>query len=84
MHPLLNKLDMGNEYRLNFPRAISKDIGGIIKELIANGKNTKEIASQMYITTGTVRNYISVILDKLDVTNRIEAISRFKEKGWFK
>ena len=27
----LNKLDMGNEYRLNFPRAISKDIGGIIK-----------------------------------------------------
>ena len=55
-----------------------------VLELIANGKNTKEIASQMYITTGTVRNYISVILDKLDVTNRIEAISRFKEKGWFK
>lgn len=52
--------------------------------LIANGKNTKEIASQLFITTGTVRNYVSVILDKLDVTNRIEAISRFKEKGWFK
>ena len=55
-----------------------------VLELIANGKNTKEIASHMYITTGTVRNYISVILDKLDVSNRIEAISRFKEKGWFK
>lgn len=55
-----------------------------VLELIANGKNTKEIASELYITTGTVRNYISVILDKLDVTNRIEAISRFKEKGWFK
>lgn len=53
-------------------------------QLMASGKNTKEIAKQMYITTGTVRNYISVILDKLDVTNRIEAISRFKEKGWFK
>ena len=52
--------------------------------LIADGKNTKEIASELYITTGTVRNYISVILDKLDVGNRIEAISRFKEKGWFK
>lgn len=52
--------------------------------LIANGKNTKEIANQLFITTGTVRNYVSVILDKLDVTNRIEAISRFKEKGWFK
>lgn len=52
--------------------------------LIADGKNTKEIANELYITTGTVRNYISVILDKLDVGNRIEAISRFKEKGWFK
>ncbi|MBG9793424.1 transcriptional regulatory protein DesR [Paenibacillus dendritiformis] len=52
--------------------------------LIADGKNTKEIAEQLFITTGTVRNYISVILDKLDVSNRIEAITRFKEKGWFK
>lgn len=52
--------------------------------LIADGKNTKEIANQLYITTGTVRNYISIILDKLDVSNRIEAITRFKEKGWFK
>lgn len=52
--------------------------------LIADGKNTKEIAGQLYITTGTVRNYISVILDKLKVTNRVEAIMRFKEKGWFK
>ncbi len=55
-----------------------------VLELIANGKNTKEIADELYITTGTVRNYISVILDKLDVGNRIEAITRFKEKGWFK
>lgn len=52
--------------------------------LIADGKNTKEISNQLGITTGTVRNYISVILDKLHVTNRIEAITRFMEKGWFK
>lgn len=52
--------------------------------LMADGKNTKEIASQLYLTTGTVRNYISIILDKLDVSNRIEAIKRFREKGWFK
>ncbi len=52
--------------------------------LMADGKNTKEIASELFITTGTVRNYISVILDKLEVGNRIEAIKRFKEKGWFK
>ncbi|MBD7944853.1 MULTISPECIES: response regulator transcription factor [Psychrobacillus] len=55
-----------------------------VLELIADGKNTKEIANELFITTGTVRNYISVILEKLQVGNRIEAISRFKEKGWFK
>src|SRR5690625_5278762 len=53
-------------------------------ELIAEGKNTREISEILAITTGTVRNYISIILDKLEVTNRIEAISRFKEKGWFR
>ncbi|UNL83040.1 response regulator transcription factor [Priestia koreensis] len=52
--------------------------------LIADGKNTKEIATQLSIKTGTVRNYISTILDKLEVKNRIEAITRFTEKGWFK
>jgi two-component system response regulator DesR len=52
--------------------------------LIADGKNTKDIASELYLTNGTVRNYISGILDKLGVSNRVEAITRFKEKGWFK
>lgn len=55
-----------------------------VLELVADGKNTKEIAGQLSITTGTVRNYISTILDKLEVTNRIEAITQSKEKGWFK
>ncbi|MGE7183807.1 response regulator [Peribacillus sp. NPDC006672] len=55
-----------------------------VLQLISDGKNTKEIASELYLTNGTVRNYISVILDKLDVSNRVEAIVRFKEKGWSK
>ncbi|WP_102262938.1 response regulator transcription factor [Mesobacillus jeotgali] len=55
-----------------------------VLELVADGRNTKEIAGQLSITTGTVRNYISTILDKLQVTNRIEAITQSKEKGWFK
>ncbi|MGP4077471.1 response regulator [Halobacillus sp. K22] len=53
-------------------------------KLMAEGKNTKDISKELYITPGTVRNYVSVILDKLEVSNRIEAISRFKERGWFK
>lgn len=52
--------------------------------LVAEGKNTKEIADELHIKNGTVRNYISTIFDKLHVKNRIEAISQSKEKGWFK
>ncbi|MFD1929680.1 response regulator [Sporosarcina siberiensis] len=55
-----------------------------VLSLIAEGRSTKEIAGELFLSPGTVRNYISTILDKLDVSNRIEAISRFKEKGWFK
>lgn len=52
--------------------------------LVAKGKTTKEIASELFLSPGTVRNYISTILDKLEVSNRIEAIARYKEKGWNK
>lgn len=55
-----------------------------VLKLIAEGKTTKEIAKQLYITNGTVRNYVSVILDKLEVGNRIEAVSKFKEEGWYR
>lgn len=55
-----------------------------VLELVAEGKTTKEIAAELFLSAGTVRNYISTILDKLHVGNRIEAIARFKEKGWNK
>jgi len=53
-----------------------------VLQLVAEGKTTKEIAEKLYLTNGTVRNYISGMLDKLGVKNRIEAITRSKEKGW--
>ena len=55
-----------------------------VLELVSEGKTTKEIAAELFLSAGTVRNYISTILDKLGVGNRIEAIARFKEKGWNK
>lgn len=55
-----------------------------VLRLVAEGKTTKEIAGELYLAPGTVRNYISTILDKLNVGNRIEAIVHSKEKGWFR
>ncbi|WP_020059769.1 response regulator transcription factor [Bacillus sp. 123MFChir2] len=50
--------------------------------LAKEGKTTNEIAKTLYLSSGTVRNYISDILTKLDAKNRIEAIGIAEEKGW--
>ncbi|SRR5690625_2984268 len=66
-----------------FENPLTKREGEVLT-LVAKGKTTKEVAAELYLSPGTVRNYMSLILDKLQVSNRIEAISLFKEKGWFK
>ncbi|MGZ9582966.1 response regulator [Paenibacillus marinisediminis] len=53
-----------------------------ILQCIAEGKSTKEIAAQLYLSSGTVRNYTSEIFSKLEVKNRIEALTKAEEKGW--
>jgi DNA-binding NarL/FixJ family response regulator len=40
---------------------------------VAEGKTNREIARALYLGEGTVRNYVSSILSKLDLTNRAEA-----------
>ena len=41
--------------------------------LVSEGKTNREIARQLYLGEGTVRNYVSSILSKLNVNNRAEA-----------
>lgn len=41
--------------------------------LIAEGKTNREIASTLFLSEGTIRNYVSNILSKLGVSNRAEA-----------
>ena len=41
--------------------------------LLARGKSNSVIAEELYLSPGTVRNYISAILTKLDVTDRTQA-----------
>lgn len=53
-----------------------------ILSLAAEGKTAKEIAKQLFLSSGTVRNYLSEITQKLEAKNKIEAISIAKEKGW--
>lgn len=53
-----------------------------ILRLAALGKTTKEITAELFLSSGTVRNYISEILHKLDAKNRTEAASIAEKKGW--
>jgi len=41
--------------------------------LVAHGKTNKEIADALHLSEGTIRNYVSNVLGKLELSNRAEA-----------
>lgn len=45
-----------------------------ILRLLAGGYSNKEIARAMFLAEGTVKNYVSVILEKLDTRDRTRAV----------
>ena len=54
----------------------------IILLKIKEGLSNKEIANELFLSEGTIRNYISNILTKLNCKNRTEAIKKSTEEGW--
>jgi two-component system, NarL family, response regulator DesR len=47
-----------------------------------SGASISEIASSLSLSEGTVRNYLSVAIQKLNAHNRIEAAHIAEQKGW--
>lgn len=41
-------------------------------QLVAEGYSNKEIAGKLFLSEGTVRNYLSVILEKLELRDRTQ------------
>ena len=54
----------------------------IILIKIKEGLSNKEIAYELFLSEGTIRNYISNILTKLNCKNRTEAVKKSTEEGW--
>ena len=50
--------------------------------MVAQGSTNQEIAESLFLSNGTVRNYMTAILTKLDAGNRTEAVRIAKEKDW--
>lgn len=51
-------------------------------KLVAEGLFNKDIASQLHLSDGTVRNYMTSILSKLGAENRTAAVRIAQEKGY--
>jgi two-component system response regulator DesR len=47
-----------------------------------NGATIENVARELYLSEGTVRNYLSTAIKKLGARNRVEAARRAERKGW--
>lgn len=43
-----------------------------VLKLIGQGKNNQEIAQELFLSEGTVKNYVTTILGKLEMRDRIQ------------
>jgi two-component system response regulator DesR len=53
-----------------------------VLRLAAEGSEPAEIAAALHLSTGTVRNYLTTIVTKLNARNRIDAIKTAYDAGW--
>lgn len=50
--------------------------------LVEQGLSSQAIANQLFLSHGTVRNYMSELIGKLGVDNRVEAAAKARQQGW--
>jgi two-component system response regulator DesR len=46
------------------------------------GASIAEIAGTLFLSEGTVRNYLHTAIGKLNARNRVDAARQAQEKGW--
>jgi two-component system response regulator DesR len=53
-----------------------------VLRMAKEGKTTRQIADTLFLTNGTVRNYLSSAIQKLEAESRYQAIAKAEERGW--
>jgi two-component system response regulator DesR len=53
-----------------------------VLERVADGASVKDVAHRLYLSEGTVRNYLTSIVDKLGARSRVDAVRIAQDNGW--
>ncbi|WP_438293912.1 response regulator transcription factor [Streptomyces sp. HUAS TT7] len=53
-----------------------------VLQLASEGMEAGQIASRLHLSSGTVRNYLTSAVSKLNARNRVDAIRIAREAGW--
>jgi len=77
VHPLLQAAS------LNTARELSTRELEVLG-LAAEGESVAEIAGRLYLSGGTVRNYLSAVIFKTGARNRLDAIRIVRKAGWLR
>jgi two-component system, NarL family, response regulator DesR len=77
VHPRLQLASLTTERSLN-----TRELE--VLGLAAEGDSVDDIARRLYLSGGTVRNYLSAVITKTGARNRIDAIRIVREGGWLR
>ncbi|MFF2775203.1 LuxR C-terminal-related transcriptional regulator [Streptomyces sp. NPDC058052] len=53
-----------------------------VLRLTAQGESTRDVAAQLYISVGTVRNHLASVVTKTQARSRVDAVRIATEAGW--
>jgi two-component system, NarL family, response regulator DesR len=53
-----------------------------VLRLAAGGTDVGDIAARLYLSVGTVRNYLTAVATKLNARNRVDAVRIASDAGW--
>ena len=74
----ITNLPVAKQERKSFKELNSRE--NDVMDLLADGLNNKEIAQRLSLSEGTVRNYISSILEKLNLRDRTQILVYYYTK----
>lgn len=54
----------------------------LVLHAIGKGLSNRDISKSLFLSEGTIRNYTSIVIEKLNAENRFDAWRIAKDKGW--